>query len=262
MRCVKCNNRLAAHDIWCVECGNQTSVVKKELSAIQSLKKTWNAFQPHISANVPAAGFSIILGIIPIAIIVWIYITAITNEFNTDLQMILHLAIKTIAFSLFIPMLLISMKPLSSLDNYRITLKEVLSSLKSYPKYWLFSLISGFFFVLIHIVCFGLPSFGSDPILRLVWIVLINYWLAIILPAPVLMERLNVSPQKAILLSYKHFHDLRWNIYLLALVLFAMNALAFALLFFPLLVTIPLSWYVIRDYTNKLCDFELLSYRV
>ncbi len=29
---------------------------------------------------------------------------------------------------------------------------------------------------------------GSDPILRLVWLVLVIYWLAILLPVPVLMN--------------------------------------------------------------------------
>jgi hypothetical protein len=245
-----------------MNCGNQTALLKTELSSMRSLKSTWHKLRALSSANVPAAGFAIILGIIPIAVILWMYMSVISSDISTDIKMILNLVVKTTSISLFIPMLLIAFNPLVLSEEYRICLKDVLKALRLYPRYLGFSLISGLFFVIFYIVCFGLPSFGSDPILRLVWIVLVNYWIAIILPAPVLMEKLSVSPVKAILLSYKHFHDLRWNIYLLALVLTILNALAFSLLIFPLLITIPLSWYAIRDYTNKLLEFELLSYRV
>jgi hypothetical protein len=120
------------------------------------------------------------------------------------------------------------------------------------------------FYSFIYLICFGLPNFGSLPILRLVWLVLVNYWIAIALPAVVLMEQFNWSPWFAIQKSYKHFHDLRWNIFLLALVLTFANLIAlglFFLLLIPLVFTLSLSLFAIRDYVRLLVDFELLDYR-
>jgi hypothetical protein len=92
--------------------------------------------------------------------------------------------------------------------------------------------------------------------------VLVNYWVAIVAPAPVIMERLGINPFRAISLSYRHLHDVRWNIYLLVLVLGILNLLAFGLAIFPLLFSLPLSWFAIRDYTIKLEQFELFESRM
>ena len=115
--------------------------------------------------------------------------------------------------------------------------------------------------MLFYIICFGLPNFGSDPILRLVWIVLLNYWAAILLPVPMICETLNVNAFKGIRISIRHLQDVRWNIYLLVLVLGFINVLALFMFVFGLLITIPLTWYAIRDYTYTLIDFELLEYQ-
>jgi len=101
--------------------------------------------------------------------------------------------------------------------------------------------------------------------LRLVWLVLVNYWVAIVLPSLVLMEEMSYNPWKAIKKSYQHFQDVRWNIYLLALVLAGLNALGclfFWLLLIPEALILPLSLYAVRDYTRRLIDFELLNYRL
>jgi hypothetical protein len=91
-----------------------------------------------------------------------------------------------------------------------------------------------------------------------VWIVLINYYLALVLPVPVLMERKQLSFWAAFRVSYKYFHVVRWNIYLLALVLIVLNLVGFMLILVPLVITVPLSWYAIRDYTDLLLDFEII----
>ncbi len=40
MRCKYCNARLAVHDIWCMQCGKQTPVIKNELYAMKSFSET------------------------------------------------------------------------------------------------------------------------------------------------------------------------------------------------------------------------------
>ncbi len=260
MRCKKCNARLAEHDLWCVFCGMVSPVIHTELSSMSSMKRTRKALKAKYSEMVPATGFSIIMGVIPIAVLIWVF----HNYIHTDgtSQFLLTLMAKALLFSLVAPFMLLPFSRISASDCYELKLSAILAQLKHYPRYFVFSLINAIFFVLIYLICFGFPGFASDPILRLVWIVLLNYWAAIVAPAPVIMERMELNPLKAIALSYRHLHDVRWNTYLLVLVLGILNILAFSLAIFPLLFTLPLSWFAIRDYTIRLEQYELFDYRM
>jgi hypothetical protein len=260
MRCKKCNAQLAKHDLWCMQCGTQSPVVKTDLSAMKSLKKTREGLRGKIAEMVPAIGFSIILGVIPVAVLIFIFHSYVHPE--GGLQLLLNLALKGLVFSIFVPFILLPFSVISKDESSPLELKALLSRLKKYPQYFVFCLFSAFFFVAIYIICFGFPGFASDPMLRLVWLVLVNYWAAIAIPALVIMERKSLNPIKAIGKSYRHFHDVRWNIYLLLLVLGVMNLLAFALALFPMLFTLALSYYAIRDYTILLEEYELLEYRL
>ncbi|MDI3503508.1 MAG: hypothetical protein PWP64_444 [Candidatus Cloacimonadota bacterium] len=262
MRCKKCNARLGTHDLWCVNCGMQSPVVKTDLAAMKSLKNSRKQLTGKISAMVPAMGFSIILGAIPIAMLIWIFNNYINNDVSTIIHLLLNLSLKSVLISIFAPMLLIPFNAISNHQEYHLSFAELRHALRSYPKYLLFCLLNALLLMFFYLICFGFPGFASDPILRLVWIVLINYWAAIVLPAPVIMERREVNPWKAIKLSYQHFADVRWNIYLLALVLAILNIAAFVLAVFPMLFTLPLSVFAIRDYIIKLEEYELLDYRI
>ena len=226
------------------------------------LKKAWEELKHHKAEFVPAAGFSIIFGLVPIAILIWIFSGFVSLSTDTALKLIINLGIKSLAFSVFIPLVLIPFSPISNQTGYSFSSSELLSSLKDYPKYFLFSLISALYYSIIYIICFGLPGYGSDPILRLVWLVLVQYWVAIVLPVPALINIVPVNAWQAVKKCYLHFHDVRWNLYLMALALFALNALALLLFVFPLIFTLPLSFFAIRDYTRKLLEYELLDYRM
>ncbi|MFW5628927.1 MAG: hypothetical protein ACOCG6_06830 [Candidatus Cloacimonadaceae bacterium] len=260
MRCKKCNSRLAKHDLWCVECGTQTPRIKNELSALKSMKRSRQGLKPQISSNVPAMGFSIITGAIPIALLTWIFARYV--EYSTTMGLLLNLGLKSLLYSIFMPMLLLPFVSVCATEEYKIELKALLSSFRSYPRYFLFSLINALYFSLIYLICFGFPGFASDPILRLVWIVLLNYWFAISLPAPIIMERTGQNAWKAIKTSFKHLGDPRWNIYLMALLFILLNILGFTLLIFPALFTLAWSYFAIRDYVDLLIEYELLDYRI
>ncbi len=264
MRCKYCNARLASHDLWCVECGRQTNVVNSDLSALASLKETYRSFRSVASASVPGAAFAVIFGFLPIAVLLYLFNGIIGLDNGTVSGTLLNLLTKSLSISIFVPFILIAFQPVCAHRDYRLSLKEMSSALKSYPQYLGFALINALFFDLVYIVCFGLPNFSSHPILRLVWIVLVNYWIAISLPAAALIPELNVNPWKAIKLSYRHFHDVRWNIYLLCIVLgilLAISILLFFLLLIPLVLCLALVLYAVRDYVRKLISFELLDYR-
>jgi len=235
--------------------------VKTDLAALPILRKTWEGLSGHWSEFVPLSGLATILGIIPIAAITYILSFVVSLDNMNDIQYVLNLLIKSVLFSIFLPFVIMPFSFINSPDGYSLNRVSFASIFKPYGRYFIFSLINALYFALIHVICFGLPGFASDPILRLVWIVLVNYWIAIVLPAPVLMETKGLSPIKAIEKSYRHFHDVRWNIYLLSLVLTMLNLLAFGLAIFPLLFTLPLSYFAVRDYTLRLIGFELLEYR-
>ena len=265
MRCKYCNARLAIHDIWCMQCGRHTSALKNELFSIKSLSDTYRAYKVNMSSSLPGAAVAVILGLIPVAVLIWMFSSIIVLESNTTLQLLLNLLIKSIVFSIFIPFMLIAFNPICKHNDYHLNLSEMFTALRCYPRYFLWTLINAVFFCIVYIICFGLPNFSSAPILHLVWLILVNYWIAIVLPSLVLMEELSINPWKAIIKSYQHFQDVRWNIYLLALVLAVLNALGclfFWLLLIPEALILPLSFFAVRDYTRRLIEFELLTYRL
>jgi hypothetical protein len=245
-----------------MSCGVQSPVVKTDLAALKSLKHTRKELKGKTASMVPAMGFSIILGVVPIAILVWIFTQYINNEINTIGQLIINLSLKSVLISLFVPMLLLPFSVISNQRDYTLKLKDLWANMKHYPRYLLFALANALVLMVFYLICFGFPGFASDPILRLVWIVLVNYWLAISLPAVVVMEIREVNPIKALKLSYQHFADVRWNIYLLALLMILVNGLAFGLAIFPMLFTLPCAFFALRDYVLKLENYELLDYRL
>jgi hypothetical protein len=261
MRCNHCNARLGIHDLWCVSCGKQTPAVKNDLSALKSIKETWAHYAEFTSKNIPAAAYSVFFGVLPIVALLWLFNSLIQFEPNSSLGMIGVMLLKALGFSIFVPFVFLPLAAINPQDGYLIPKESLPGVFKRYFSYFCLAVISALYYILIYLICFGLPNFGSDPILRLVWIVLANYWLGIIIPVPALMELRELSALKALALSYRHIHDLRWNLYLLALVLVVMNAIAFSLLTVGLMISIPFSLFVIRDYTQKLIDFELLEYR-
>lgn len=257
MRCPHCNHRLAIHDLWCPNCQRQSSLIKNELSALRSLRGSWANFKPNISLNVPLAAPAIIMGIIPLAILIWLFNTSLMLPSDTSIKLLINLFIKSALVSMFLPFTLIGFKATSALDGYQAGKPGLFIALKSYPKYLGFSILNCLYFVVIYLICFGFPGFGSDPILRLVWLVLANYWVALVLPIPTLMEDNALSFKDAFCLARRHFAVVRWNIYLMVLILGILNLVAGLALIVPLAITIPFSWYAIRDYTRTLLEYEL-----
>ncbi|MDD4223568.1 MAG: hypothetical protein PHD87_03180 [Candidatus Cloacimonetes bacterium] len=261
MRCKHCDARLAAHDFWCANCGKQTPVVNKDLSSWASLKNTWKQLLPFKGLNIPAAAGAIIIGVIPI-IVVLVVLNAFghlnLSQDQATGSLLLNLFMIVVGVSIFFPMLLLPFKPVCAESSHSLKLKALLAALKHYPRYLLLTLIPALYFVVIYLICFGLPNFSSDPILRLVWIVLANYFLALFLPVPVLMDRLSLNPWKAFKLSYKNFHVVRWQLYLLALILLLINLLATGLALVLLIFTLPLTWFAVRDYTDRLLEYEII----
>ena len=72
------------------------------------------------------------------------------------------------------------------------------------------------------------------------------------------MERKNVNAWKALRMAYKYFKVVRWQLFWLGLILLVLNLAATALALVFLLITLPLSWFAIRDYIDLLLEYEII----
>ncbi len=251
MRCSRCNEKLAVHDLWCIKCGKNTEVLKNELSATKSLNKTWQNYKPLKGVNMPVGIWATMTGALPLFLILWI-----TNFALTALPVWQLVLIRNLVWIFFLPILLVPFHAVCYKDGYTLNVSDFFSSFKFYPQYLILSLISIVYYLAIHYICIG------DPILRLVWLVLVIYWITIVLPVPVLMERYGLNAWKAIKLSYKSAGDVRWNIFLMSLILLVANLLATLMFIVCLAVILPYSWFAIRDYVDTMIEYEVFDTKV
>ena len=248
MRCQHCNEKIAGHDLWCVKCGKQTSLISNELSAIKNLNRSWKSYKEFKGRNFPVGIWASLLGILPLYILIWLL-----NYALPAMKLLPHLALHTAVWTLFLPVLFVPFQAVCKSDGYKIDVKTYFNSFRFYFRYMAITFLAVLFYLIIFFICQG------DPILNLVWLVLVLYWIAIVLPVPVLMERYGINPLKAIKLSYKNAGDVRWNIFLMALVLFVAYVLATLLLFIGLAVVVPFTWFAVRDYVDKLIENEVFE---
>ncbi len=262
MRCKYCDAKLAKHDIWCSNCGHQTQVVNKDLSSWASLKRTWSKCRELKGKNVPAAALTILISLIPLLVLMYLlkgFGILDLNEIKDTGTLLLNLLIISVVLIPFAGIFLLPFKAVAKAKGQVVRMRDIYGEFnQNNTRCLVLSIISVLYFVLIYLICFGLPNFGSDPILRLVWLVLVNYFFAVFLPVPILMERLKINPWKAFRVSYKYFHAVRWQMYLLALILAVLNTIAFFLVLVPMLITLPLSWFAIRDYTDLVLEYEII----
>jgi hypothetical protein len=240
MRCPHCNEKTAVHDIWCNKCNKQTDVLSNELSAIKSLRATWKNYTAIKGHNYPVGILTALTGWIPAIAIIWLL-----NFAFPELPKWQSILISNLVWLFFVPVLLLPFAMVSKKDDYVFSIKDLFASCGAYSKYLLFSLASVIFYLILFFVCKG------DPILNLVWLVLVVYWLAIVFPVPILMERLKINTFTAIRLAYIKAGDVRWNIFRMIIVLLV-----------GLVITLPFTWMAIRDYTDKLIEYEVFSDQV
>ena len=233
MKCKECKKDMDDLAFFCTNCGTETTIIKDKLSAKQAIHETWSEIKKDKSKAYIFSIFYVLIILLPISAAAYM----LRDKYfilNGTLTLLIPLAFIPFEFSGITDF---------SIGNY-------LKSLKSYPKYLLFTLINIIYFFVIKIVCTGKPvfSFVFDPILHLVRLVLVLYWIAIIIPVPFIMNRYNINPFKAVYAAYKGGAETRWQQFFIATIMFTYLAVSALLLGFGLLVTIPLTFLVIRQY--------------
>ncbi len=246
-----CGEKLSEHAIFCHVCGEPTGALSHSLSCKANWRETWNEFKNRKAKFFPFAIFIILTAFLLVGLSVYF---GSVNYFNNNYFFINLFLLVTV------PLVLI---PLSfkkeSYSNY-FTIKQYFTNLKYYFKFFLFTLINILYFFLLKIICTGyLLNIAIDPILHIVRLVMVLYWIAIVVPAPILMIRKFVNPIRAIVVSYKAGKETRWQQFFLAIRIVLVNAIGAAFVGLGLLVTIPLSYLQLEKYYSKMEEYELFK---
>ncbi|HNW99946.1 MAG TPA: hypothetical protein PLE74_01770 [Candidatus Cloacimonadota bacterium] len=248
MRCKHCNEKVKDHDFWCVFCGHPTGIVKTYLSAKNAIREEWDAFT---SAKNKSYLFAILVALILLILGGGAYWFSINNSLLQVSPFVKYL-LNNLVFLVVLPLLLTPFNIAVQKPNANWSFGDYFRSLKAYPRYFVFIFLNIVYFFILKYICQG------DPILHLVRLVMVMYWIAIILPAPLIMEDLKLNPYKAIVKAYHVGRETRWQLFFLWFMLMVINLVAIIPLGLGLLVTLPLTYRVIYRYYMKLVEFELI----
>lgn len=238
--CVKCLKDLEANQLFCTDCGEPTRKLTEDLSAKRNWQQAWADYKNRKGENYPFAIFFFFLVLLP---------TLYVAFFVTDSYYISNLF-----FLIFLPLVFIPFTIPVVKENTAITIKRYIHNLRYYPRVFLFVLINVLYFFLLKII-----TSSVDPILNLVRLILVLYWLAIMVPYLHLLLRKEVNPFKALLIVYKGGKETRWQQFFTYFYLFVINLAGLAALGVGLLVTIPYSIAVIERYYMQMDKLGLLK---
>ncbi len=247
IRETNCNEQLELHAIFCPKCGEPTKALSTDLSAKQNLNEVWEQFKTIKSKFYATALFVIIPFF---AIIVGIYfrnnlaeMIKIDQYYFTNLMLLL-----------FIPLLLI---PFASKPNFS---KNLTFKFQFYPKMFLVVLMNILYFFILKIICIGYHlNLFVDPILHLVRVVLVLYWITIMIFVPILVIRKKINPIKAAVACYKASAETRWQQFFLVLQVTFVNVIGVLFFGIGLIISLPLSYILIENYFAKLEQYQLFD---
>jgi len=236
--CNRCETKLNSDQIYCYECGEPTAILKNNLSASKSVKRIWQDYQEIKSHNYLFAIFYFFVLLVPL-----IFLVQFTYH-NYYLQNLLLL--------FFLPLLFIPFSIVAGKENKYLTIKSYFYNLRHYPKYFLFILLNIVYFFLLRVI-----TTSVDPILNLVRLIMVLYWLSIVVPLPSLIANKNINTFRAWWKVYIGGKETRWQQFYIYLFLSMINIVGLAILGLGLLVTIPFSFIVIDRYFREMDNNKL-----
>jgi len=237
-----CNQKLAENAIFCPVCGEPTGALKNELSARKNWQQSWQKVKSNLGKYLPFSIFFIFTALL--VNVAALYVTW-GNYWLVNLAMLFT-----------VPFLLVPL----AINHYDFTISNYLKELRFYPQYWLFVLVSIVYFFLLKVICTGfLLNVAIDAILHIVRLVMVLYWIAIVLPAPVLIAAKRVNAVKAIRMSYVASAETRWQQFFLEILALLGIIIGAALAGLGLLVAIPLMYYAFISYYHALNELKLFE---
>ena len=246
--CEKCLKDLQPNQLYCYECGQPTAVLSEELSAKKNWVETWGDYKQRKGENYPFAIFFIFIILIPQIFIILLPKLVFSSE-STNTYLINNLIYLFTLPLIFIPFA----TPLMA-EKAKLTIRKYFQDLKHYPRMFLFVLINLVYFFLLKMI-----TSSVDPILNLVRLIMVLYWLAIIVPYPHLLLRKKINPLQGLIIVYKVGKETRWQQFFTYIYLFVINILGLAALGIGLLVTIPYSIAVLERYYLQMDKLDLFE---
>ena len=249
-----CTAKLDEHAIFCSECGEPTDALSGPLSAKKNYQEAWKEFKQIKTKFYPFSIFMIFTAFLLILLSV-LFSRSLAESFNID-----HYLFVNLVLLILVPFVLVPFSFEPGFLKEHFTISGYFKELKNYPKFFMLTLVYILYFALLKVLCTGFQlGIATDPILHLVRLVLVLYWITIMLPSPILIIRKKVNAFKAVVLCYKASAETRWQQFFLVLKIVFINIIGAALAGLGLLVTIPLSYVLIEKYYDNMDEFELFK---
>lgn len=247
MRCRHCNTQINNSDIYCPKCRKKTQSIKENFLI-------WNTFKESYEEVKDPKNYSFKFNLF-FAIITFIFITILSlhySIFNYANDWIRYLVENSI-YLIFVPLLIVpfGIQNVIMEIGYGKELNKYI--VKLLPKYYLFVFINILILALFKFICIG------DSVLTLIRPILVLWWLAVLLPMPVMLTKYSKSMYKLFRLSLKGFEDLRWQLFFGYLLILAINILMIIPVFLGYLRYGALPYHAINKYVEKVDENEVLD---
>ncbi|MFA5498263.1 MAG: hypothetical protein WC327_01815 [Candidatus Cloacimonadia bacterium] len=238
--CQKCQIKLEAEQLFCFECGEPTSVLRDDLSALNNIKEVWSKFKGVKGSYFPFSIFYIIVILLPLFAIIFL---THNNYWLNNLSLLI-----------FLPLVFIPFNFDFNDESGSGMIGRYFRSLAKYPTLFLFTLFNILFLLILKYVCTSV-----DPILNLVRLIMVLYWLSVVVPLPFVLLRKGLSPLKALKVTYKGGKETRWQQFFTYLLLALINIAGLIPIGLGLLVTIPFSYAVLERYYLQMDKYNLFG---
>ena len=247
MRCRHCNAQIKNSDLYCPKCRKKTQSIKENFLI-------WNTFKESYQEEISEKNYNFKFNLF-FAGVIFIFILLLgfhyfSFDYSSDWTRYL---VENAIFLVFVPILLVpfGIQNVIMEIGYGKDLNGYI--LKILPKYFVFVLVNILIFSLFKFICIG------DPVLRLIRVILVLWWLAVLVPMPVMLNKYSLNLYKLFKLSLKGFEDLRWQMFFAYIIILIINILMIIPLFLGYLRYGSLPYHAINKYVEKVDENEILD---
>ncbi len=129
---------------------------------------------------------------------------------------------------------------------------------QEYFRLMIFVSINLVYFLLLKILCTGfLLGVATDPLLHIVRLILVIYWMVIISPVPFLISMGKRNVPGLIYASYHAGYETRWQQFYLLVGLGIFNVIGLFTVGLGVIVSILVSYFIYAGYIKKMIEFDL-----
>lgn len=234
--CSQCSKELQTNDLYCKTCGTPSEVFITGLSAKKTCKETWEEINPIKAKFYTFSIFFALCLLFPTGFL--IYFTLSSFLYNN------------LVILITLPLLMIPL----AFDKRDYTISNYFKHISKYPFFLMGTFIIQVVFIFIKLICSG-----QDPILNIVHFILVLYWLAVIMPYPLVLVKKGRNPVKALIISYKAGKEPRWQQFFILVYCTLINLAGVAVLGLGLLITIPYTFEILKNYYSRLDKLGLFQ---